>query len=180
MKFSEFFELITELKINLNNNFEWYRMTPKQCDEWGIKKQEFKKLFYFLVKEYVYIVGFDHSNQFDFWNHSKVDLQNFNDDVLTGNLGLFDDKTTLKIIATIFSIMSSLANDGEIKFIIKPPNSLNSSQRFKIYKKLLKDNLVNFLPDFEMVEKENELILQNKNRIVQNENWIKKTYFVEK
>lgn len=181
MKFDEFYSLLTEIKLNPNNIFVWYVMTPKEAVSLNLNYNNFKNLFYFKIKynerEYVYIVSFGKDKHLDFWNHSTIDLKNLNDEVLSSDLGIFDHSIIFKIGSTLLSIIQHLAkNQGEHYFKLVPPRGANFLSRKSLYKKILEQNISLFLPSFFLYDENDFLVLKDDNYLKENQERLKFIY----
>jgi hypothetical protein len=179
MTFKEIYELISEIRINPNNSFEWFVMTPNEAKKFKINYKAFKSVFYCKIREYLYIISFDDENILSFWNHSVLDFDKLNTLVFSSDLNLLDNKEILKLIATIFSIIEYLVfKKGELFFKIDLPEGLNHQRRKEIYIRLFRDNIENFLKGFELSEEDNFLILKNHKGIIENKRQINKKYIL--
>jgi hypothetical protein len=180
MKFDNFVQTVLELKINLKNSFPWYVLSKKQCEELNLSFENFKKLFYFSAENYTYVVVYTFDEEIHFWNHTAVVANSENDSILTKTLNIFDQKNTLKIVATIFSIIQFLAKKEHSRFVIIPPANEEFQRRKNIYFDLIRKNYKDFLPNFSLSDIMDSITLERIPSVTEQRkiNIIKSTYKV--
>jgi hypothetical protein len=149
-------QLITELKINLDNGYKWFRLTPPQFREFFSEETGIQEIFSFNVNNFEYFVAYENNGELHFWNHT-IPLQNLDvDDIAQKDLNIFKGNELLKIVATLFSIMQFLSKKHHI-FILNAPE--NIAGRSELYYRLIESNYHNFLNGFKSEKTKRGVVL---------------------
>jgi hypothetical protein len=147
MNFKEYFYLLLEYKVNINNAQTFYRVTPKEMQQINATIPEELKptdIWYkFEILGDTYLVGYLKNNaNLIFFNLSDT-LQNTDKEVNFGKLQKLGGKDLFRFINTISSIMKKLVDDESVKqiriFHFDPA-------RRDTYFKFLQHSIDSFLP----------------------------------
>ena len=158
-------QLITELKINLDNRYKWFRLTPPQVREFFSEETGIQEIFSFTVNNFEYFVAYKNNGELHFWNHT-VALQNLDvDDIAEKDLNIFKGNELFKIVATLFSIMQFLSKKHHI-FILNAPE--NIAGRSELYYKLIESNYDNFLNGFKSEKTKQGVVLSRQTPYKEN------------
>lgn len=144
-------QLLTEIKINIGNAYQWFRITPKEYASYFDENtiQNLLYAFIFNVDEnHTYIVVYNKNKELHFWNKSEEDKRPDVEAVLYDDLSLFNNNEIYKLIATMFSIMVFLTKKEFNIFIIRTM----TDKRYQLYKNLIKGNLNEYFSGFEILE----------------------------